>query len=138
MTEISKQFKIMLIVNIVISLAYAIPYLFLTSLWLNLTEHTATSPFYSQAFGVALFSISVWSLRAILQKKEWEAVSYFVEFIFIFLFGIIIYLLLEMWFVLDKVATPIAWINNIISIAVAGSVFVANIIFYFLETAKHK
>ncbi|MHA1112290.1 MAG: hypothetical protein ACTSRE_14380 [Promethearchaeota archaeon] len=138
MTEISKQFKIMLVINIVISLAYAIPYMFISGPWLALTEHTASSPFYSQVFGVALFGISVWCLRAILQKKEWEAISYFVEFVFVFLFGILIYLLLEIWFVINKVVTPVAWINAIISMAVVSALIVANIIFYFLETAKHQ
>ena len=138
MTELSKQYKIMMIINLVIAFAYAIPYCFITSAWLNLTQHEANSPFYAQAFGVTLFLVSVWLLRAILQKKDWESISYFVEFIFVFLFGILIYLVLELWFVIDKVVTPVAWINAIISTAVVGSVFVANIIFYFLETAKHK
>lgn len=138
MTEVSKQYKIILIINIVVSMAYAIPYMFISKLWLPFVEYLNATPFYPQALGVTLFVIAVWSLRVILQKKDWESISFFMEFIFVFLFGLIIYMVLEQWFYLTpRSVHPVAWVNNIISLCVVGALFAANMVFYFLETAKH-
>ena len=138
MTEVSKQYKIILIINIVVSLVYAIPYMFITKLWLGFIEYGDSTPFYPQAMGVTLFVIAIWSLRVILQKKDWESISFFMEFIFVFLFGLIIYMVLEQWFYLTQTTHPVAWTNNIISLCVVGALFAANMVFYFIETAKHK
>lgn len=125
----------MLIIDIVICLAVSIPYMFLIGTWSPLIEYSYSTPWYAQIFGVLLFMIAVWLLRAILQKKEWHDISYFMEFLFAILFGMIIYFALELLFV---ELTDIALIYAIVSTSVTGALFVANMIFYFIETAKHK
>jgi hypothetical protein len=135
MTEISKPYKIMLIINIVIALAYAIPYMFFINTWAGLIEYTYSTPWYAQVFGLVLFMIAAWLLRAILQKKTFESLSYFLEFIFVVLFGMIIYFALELLFV---PLTPIALIYAWVSLGVTIALFISNMVFYFVETARSK
>lgn len=135
MTEISKPYRIMLIINIAISMIFAIPYMFLIATFSPLIDYTYNTPWYAQVLGTVLFLIAVWLLRAILQKKSFEDVSYFLEFLFAIMFGMIIYFALELLFVdLSFVAIVYAWV----SLGVTIALFVSNMVFYFIETAKHK
>ena len=135
MTEISKPYKVMLIINIVVALIYAIPYMFMIGTWAPFIEYTYSTPWYAQVFGTLLFVMAVWLLRAILQKKSFEDISYLMEFIFAIMFGMIIYFALELLFVsLGPVALIYAWVGLGVTIAL----FVSNMVFYFVETARTK
>jgi hypothetical protein len=135
MTEISKSYRIMLIITMVISLLFSIPYMFLIKTWSKIIDYTYNTPWYAQVFGVLLFMVAVWLLRAILQKKSFENLSYFMEFLFAIMFGMIIYFALELLFVtLSFAAVIYAWV----SLGVIIALFVSNMIFYFIETAKSK
>jgi len=135
MTEISKRWRIVLIITIVASLAFSIPYVFLIGTWAPIIGYEYTTPWYAQVFGVLLFMIAVWLLRAMLQKKSLEEISYFMEFLFAVMFGMIIFFVLELLFV---GLTGLALIYSIISLTVTATMFVSNMIFYFMETAKRQ
>ena len=127
MTEISKRWRIVLIITIVVSLLFSIPYVFLIGTWAPIIEYTYSTPWYAQVFGVLLFIIAVWLLRAILQKKTLEEISYFMEFLFVIMFGMIIFFVLELLFV---GLTGFALIYSIITLTVTAVLFVSNMIFF--------
>lgn len=135
MTEISKGFRIMLFINIALAVIYAIPFMFMIGTWSKLIDYTYSTPWFAQFFGLTLFLMAAWLLRAILQKKSFEELTYFVEFIMAIMAGMIIYFTLELVFVSD---TPATRIYGIIGTAITGALLGANMIFYFIETAKNK
>ncbi|MHA1112407.1 MAG: hypothetical protein ACTSRE_15030 [Promethearchaeota archaeon] len=135
MTEISKGFRTMLIVTISVAVIYAIPFMFMIRTWSNIIGYTYSSPWFAQFFGLTIFLIAIWLLRAILQKKSFEELTYFVEFLMAILGGMLIYFTLELVFVSD---TPATRIFGIIGTAITGALLGANMIFYFIETAKNK
>jgi len=125
----------MLIINIVVSMVYAIPFMFMIGTWSKVIDYTYSTPWFAQFFGLVLFLIAVWLLRAILQKKSFEELTYFIEFLFAIMAGMIIYFGLELVFVSE---TPATRIYGIVGTAITGALFAANMAFYFIETAKHK
>ena len=103
--------------------------------WSSFIQYTYSTPWYAQVFGTMLFMMAIFLLRAMLQKKSFENISYLMEFIFAIMFGMIIYFALELLFVsLGPVALIYAWVGLGVTIAL----FVSNMIMYFIETARNK
>ena len=125
----------MLIIDIALSVIYAVPFMFMIGTWSKLIDYTYSTPWFAQFFGLTLFLIAIWLLRAILQKKSFEEFTYFLEFFFAIMFGMIIYFAIELLFVSE---TPATRIYGIIGTAITGGILIANMIFYFIETAKSK
>ena len=134
MAEISKQYKIILIINIFVSTVYAVPFMFMIKRWAEIIGYTTSTPWFAQFFGLALFLMAAWLLRAILQKKQFEDITFFIEFCLAIMFGMIIYFVLELIFVSE---TPITRIYGIVGTAITAALLITNMVFYFIETAKH-
>jgi hypothetical protein len=137
MPEISKMYKIILFINIVVCFVYGILFGFLWWFWLDFIDYTATSPFFAQFFGGFLIIGLIWYLRIILQKVPWEKAVWFIGFANTIMGMMIIYLAYEILFVFIEM-TKTAQINSIVSISVTTTLLVVNIIFFFVESGKHK
>ena len=136
MAEVSKQYKVVLYINMALCFIYGIIYSFFWWGWATIIEwEIGSTPWYGQVVGGVLLVLGIWFLRAVLQKKSWEDISYFMEFTFGFM---IVMLLFEGWNFLFVRPTGIALINDIISTSVILFLFILNLIFYFMESAKHK
>ena len=137
MTEISKMYKIVLIINMVACFAYGVLYGFLWWFWLPQIDNIVTPPFYAQFFGGFLMCSLIWFLRIILQKVPWDKVVLFIEFMMGILGVILLYLVWEILFVYGTMS-PVARTNGIVSTTVVTTLLVTNIIAFFIETGKHK
>ena len=109
--------------------------MFMIGTWSDFIGYTYSTPWFAQFFGVTLFIMAIWLLRAILQKKSFEDITFFVEFLFAIMAGMIIYFVLELLFVPSDQATRI---YGIVGTGITVALFITNMIFYFIETAKNK
>jgi hypothetical protein len=105
--------------------------------WLPTIEYSTTLPFYAQFFGGFLLIGMIWYLRIILQKFPWEKAVFFVGFANTIMGVMIIYLAYEIVFLFSEM-TEIARINSLVSISITTALLITNLIFYFLESGKHK
>ena len=137
MTEISKTYKIILIINMVACFIYGVLYAFLWWWWLPTIDNIVTQPYYAQFFGGFLLISLIWFLRIILQKVHWEKASIFIEFTLTVMGVMLLYLAYEILFIF-KDMSEIAKTNAIVSTSVVGALLVLNIIFFFAETGKQK
>jgi hypothetical protein len=136
MSEISKQYRVILFINMTVGLIYGVLFGFLWWWWAGIIEwDIGSTPFYGQVVGGLFLIYAIWNLRAVLQRKEWGAISYFMEFTFVLNFVMLIYFGWEFLFIKP---TGMALINSIVAVGVAGVLFILNLIFYFVESAKHK
>ena len=137
MTEISKTYKVMLIINMVACFVYGVLYAFLWWIWLDVIDNTVMPPFYAQFFGGFLILALIWFLRIILQKMSWEKALYFVEFMLFILCVMLLYETYTILFVF-KDMSQIARTNSIVSTSVVSVLLILNLIFYYIEIGKHK
>ena len=137
MTEISKSYKVMLFINMGVTLIYGVLYTFFWWWWKDVIGWDfGSTPWYGQVLGGMYLVIAIWCLRAVLQKKEWESITYFMEFTFGLMFVMLLFFAYEFIFV-NKVP-GMALYNSIVACGVVIILFILNLIFYFIETAKHK
>jgi hypothetical protein len=135
MTEISKFYKIILIVNIVVSFVYGTLFAFFWWFWLPTIDYTASSPFYAQFFGGLLLVSMIWFLRILLQKMSWEKAVIFIEYTIAVLAIMLAYLIYEM-IAIDL--SPTAQVNQIVSTSLTGILLAGNVAFFVKERVKQK
>lgn len=137
MSEISKMYKVVLIINMVACFVYGVLYAFLWWFWLPAIDNTMFPPFYAQFFGGLLICTLIWMLRIILQKISWGKAVLFFEYVMIVMGVMLLYLGYEILFY-HKDMSFTARINSIVSTSVVTALLILNIIAFFIETGKRK
>jgi len=84
MAEISKMFKIMLIIDIIIAFIYGILYLFLPNIVSSINDAPFYDPHFWRLFGGTILAVGVGSALSI-KMKEWEKIKLFILVMLVFL-----------------------------------------------------
>ena len=84
MAEISKMFKIMLIIDAIVAFVYGILYFFLPDVVYSLNDAPFYDPHFWRLFGGAILSLGFGSIFSLLMK-EWDKIKIFILTTIIFL-----------------------------------------------------
>jgi hypothetical protein len=82
--EISKLFKIILIIDVIVALVYGILYIFLPEVVFALNDAPFYDPHFWRLFGGAILSLGIGSILSLI-IKEWEKIKLFFLTTIIFL-----------------------------------------------------
>jgi DMSO reductase anchor subunit len=132
MAEISKLFKIMLIIDVIVAFVYGILYVFVPNIVYDLNDAPAYDPHFWRLFGGAILSLGIGALLSLI-IKEWEKIKLFILTTFIFL---IITAIVNISSALYMIRSPtnliFHWLDTIIIIIL----IVLNGFFYIKEGKK--
>ena len=127
MTEITKKFKILLLINAIIGLSFAFFYLVVPYYYLSLIEWPFFDPYYSWAFGGVFLIFSSFLLRSIKQN-HWEKCKSVLEITIAWQILILILNIISLIFIPTPIISIITiWISNLMFITLIG------LNFYFLR-----
>ncbi|MHA2289877.1 MAG: hypothetical protein ACXABG_13920 [Promethearchaeota archaeon] len=120
MTEITKKFKILLLINAIIGISFAFLYIVIPYYYLSLIEWPFFDPYYSWAFGGVFLILSSFLLRSI-KKNLWEKCKSIVEIIIAWQILILILNIISLVFIpMSIVLILTTWILNIMFIILIG------------------
>jgi hypothetical protein len=129
MGEISKPFKIFLIIAGIIALIFAIIYLIIPELYLSSIDWPYYDPFYSRYAGIVSLVISIFIFVAI-KRGEWEKIQLYMEMCITYLLFVIF---LTIWALIVVSQSPTSVINSIFTMVIFIILDVVAIYFYVKE-----
>ena len=136
MAEISKGFKIVILLIVIASLYYAIMYLFLTDLYyatLGYPLHPYHDPWAVRANGITMLCFGIFGLLAV-KVADWEKIRLYMQF------GIV-------WLLVSLIEGNLTWLDpqaitvsggllmSIVTL-VLGIVFIVLIIYFYRQEEK--
>ncbi|MHA1670484.1 MAG: hypothetical protein ACTSV5_07870 [Promethearchaeota archaeon] len=132
MAEYSKEMKIVLIINLIVTFVYGIMYVFLPEAVYTLNEAPYFDPHFWRLFGGVLIAIGISILLGII-KGDWDYIKLF------FLYAIIMLIILVLVNITSNIyvtrsATNLVfhWLDTIVMIVLV----VFNTLFYLREEKK--
>ncbi len=132
MAEISKEFKIMLIIDIIIAFIYGILYVFLPEIVYSMNDAPYFDPHFWRLFGGAILTIGIVAIYAFI-KKEWNDIKSFVFYVLVFLIVIgIINITSAIYVTRSMTNLGFHWLDTILIILLA----ILNGFFYMRENKK--
>ena len=132
MTEVSKEFKIVLIINMIVGFIYGILYVFLPETVSTINNSPYFDPHFWRLFGGAILAIAIAALLGIM-KGDWDNIKLFFRFAIIFLIITALVNITSIIYV-TRSATNLFfhWLDNIVIIGIA----ILDIFFYLREEKK--
>ena len=116
MAEVTKEVKIVLIINVIASLIFAFLYLVIPEIYASLVDPIVFDPYYWRAFGGTLLVLAIMALIA-LKRAKGEQVKIIIEFAI--LWSVVI-LGLNIWELivlpLSPTYTETTWIDSVLLI----------------------
>ncbi len=116
MAEISKEVKIVLIINAIAALIFTFLYLVIPETYASLVDPLVFDPYYWRAFGGTLLVLAIMALIA-LKRAEVEQVKFIIEFAILWC---VVILALNIWELivlpLSPTYTQTTWFDSIILI----------------------
>ncbi len=132
MSEMSKELKIILIIDIIVAVYYGILYLLIPEVYYRMNDAPAFDLHMWRLFGGTIFILGVCGVVA-LKRNEWEAVKPLMEVVILWLIMVAI---LDIIWVLSVAASP-TYIRSISTTIVILIVLIAvNIFLYQRERNK--
>ena len=132
MAEISKEFKIVLIINMIVGFIYGIMYVFLPEGVYALNDAPYFDPHFWRLFGGALIAIGIAVLLGIL-NGDWDKIKLFFQFAIVFVTIIALVNLTSNIYVIRSATNLIFhWFDTIVIILI----LIFNIFFYLREEKK--
>jgi len=86
MAELSKFFKIVLLINIIAALIYGILYLFIPEIYADLIESPSFSLQFWRLWGVTCLLLGVFGIIGFI-RNEWTTLKILIEFVILWLIG---------------------------------------------------
>jgi len=130
MAEISKEIKVVCIINAIIASFYGFLYLIIPDIYRYMIDSLWYDPGMWRIFGATCFVIAIFNLLAI-KRAEWDEAKVILEFGILWL---ILVLIINIWsFVAlpgSATAKATTMSNNIVLIVLIGY----NVLFYYRET----
>jgi len=132
MAEMSKEMKIVLLVNSVIAFIYAFLELIIPEIYYQLTDAPAFDIHFWRTVGGTLLVLGIFGIIAII-RADWEKIKISVEIAIVFLI---------MLFILDIVAlititsSPTNLISTLIATIITAILIVLDIYFYLREEKR--
>jgi len=116
MAEVTKEVKIVLIIDVIASLIFTFLYLVIPEIYASLVDPLVFDPYYWRAFGGTLLALAIMALVA-LKRAEGEQVKFMIEFAILWC---IIILCLNIWELivlpLSPTYTQTTWFDSILLI----------------------
>ncbi len=132
MAEISKEMKIVLIINMIVGFIYGIMYVFLPESVYSLNDAPYFDPHFWRLFGGALIAIGIAIVLGIL-NGEWDQIKILFQFAIVFLIIIALVNLTSNIYVTRSATNLIFhWLDTIVIIVI----LVFDIFFYLREEKK--
>ncbi|MFW9820977.1 MAG: DUF4345 family protein [Candidatus Thorarchaeota archaeon] len=132
MAEISKEFKILLLINIVVAFVYGVLYTFLPNVVYSLNDAPYFDNHFWRLFGGVLIGIGITTLLG-LKKGDWDSMKLYVLYAIIFLIITGIINVTSTIYITRSATNMIFhWIDNIVIIVFA----VIDSFFYWKEEKK--
>ena len=132
MAEISKEMKIVLIINLIVGLIYGIMYVFLPEGVYALNDSPYFDPHFWRLFGGAILAIAIVALLGII-KGDWDHIKLFFLFAIIFLSITALLNITSIIYVTRSTTNLIFhWLDNIVIIAMV----IIDTFFYLREEKK--
>ena len=126
MVGITKNLKIVLVINAVIDLCFAFFYLAISQLYLSLIEWPFYDPYYSWAFGGIFLILSIFILLS-LKQNNWEKIKTILQVLIAWQLMILVLNVISLILIPSPIISIITiWIYNITLILLV----IANILFY--------
>lgn len=132
MGELSKSFKIMLLVDMLVGFIYGILYVFLPDFIYSTNDAPYYDPHFWRLFGGVILGIGIMVLYA-LKLNDWDQIKFFVLNTIVFLIITVIINLASAAFITRSATNLIFhWVDNIVMIVL----IVFNGYFYMKEDKK--
>lgn len=116
MAEVTKEVKIILIINIIAALIFTFLYLVIPETYASLIDPLVFDPYYWRAFGGTLLVLAIMALIA-LKRAEVEQVKFMFEFAILWC---VVILALNIWELivlpLSPTYTQTTWVDSILLI----------------------
>jgi len=126
MVEMTKNLKIVLVINAIIGLCFAFLYLAISHLYLSLIEWPFYDPYYSWAFGGIFLILSIFILLS-LKQNNWEKIKTILQVLIAWQLMILVLNVISLILIPSPIVSIITiWIYNITLILLV----IANILFY--------
>ncbi|MFW9823910.1 MAG: hypothetical protein ACFFE4_13280 [Candidatus Thorarchaeota archaeon] len=129
MTEISKNLKIVILVNTAAALIYGILQLFFTDAYLTMVDQPTPDVHFTRVGGGTLFVLALFGIFTVL-KKDWEDFKLLMEFVICY--EIMLFILDIVYFATFTISA-INFANTLIATILTGALIFVNIFFYFRE-----
>lgn len=129
MGEISKELKIVIIVNAAAALIYGILQTFITEAYLTMVEQPTPDIHFTRIGGGTLLVLAIFGIYTVL-KKDWEDFKLLFEFVIVY--EIMLFILDIVYFATFTIsATNFA--NSLIATILTAALIAVNIFFYLRE-----
>ncbi len=126
MAEISKQFKIVLIINAIGAFIYAFQFLVITDIYIQLVDEPWPNPHLLRLWGATILILGIFALIAV-KRAEWEKIKIMVELAIVWLLAVAIINLASLAYV-PRTATNIP--NAVLDVIVPLILFIIDVYFY--------
>ncbi|MFW9938081.1 MAG: hypothetical protein ACFFD5_10560 [Candidatus Thorarchaeota archaeon] len=134
MAELSKFFKIVLLINVIAALFYGIVYLFIPEIFAVLIDSPAFSLQFWRLWGITCVSLAVFGVIGFI-RNEWTTLKMLIEFVILWL---ILMEIVNIIYLVDPAYTHslTSFSNELIDIIVIAFLIVLNIYAYLKENKR--
>ncbi|MFX1287720.1 MAG: hypothetical protein ACFFFY_04055, partial [Promethearchaeota archaeon] len=129
MGEISKNLKIVIIVNVVAALVYGILQTFFTEAYLMMVEQPTPDVHFTRVGGGTLLVLVIFGIYSVL-KKSWDEFKLLYEFVIVYL---IMLLILDIVYFATFTISATNFTNTLIATILTAVLIVVDIFFYLKE-----
>ena len=130
MAEISKEIKIVCIINAIIAIIYGFFYLIIPDTYRYSVDSTYYDPGMWRIFGATCFVIAIFNLLAI-KRAEWDQAKIILE---LGILWVILLLIINIWSLVALPGSATAKANNTFNIILLIVIIIYNVLFYYRET----
>ena len=132
MGEISKNLKIVILVNVLAALIYGILQTFVTEAYLTMIEQPTPDVHFTRVGGGSLLVLAIFGIYAML-KKDWEDFKLLFEFVIGY--EIMLFILDIVYFATFTISAT-NFTNTLIATILTAVLIAVNIFFYLKEQKK--
>ncbi len=132
MAELSKLFKIVLIINIIAAFIYGILYLFIPEIYAVMIESPSFSLQFWRLWGVTCFILGIMGIIGLL-RNDWTQIKILIEFSILWLLGMNI---LNIIFLFDPSHTTTSFTSEVTDVIIIFVLIVLDIYVYLRENKQ--
>lgn len=129
MADLSKEMKIVILINTIVALIYGIFQLFLTEWYAAVTDFPVFDIHFTRVSGGTLFVLSIFGFYVFL-KKQWADFKLFFEFVIIYQ---IMLLILDIVYLATITYSATNFASILIATIITALLIAINIFFYLKE-----
>jgi len=132
MAEMSKEMKILMIVNVIVSFIYGFFHLIIPEIYYQLSDAPVFDIHYWRLFGGSLLVLGIFGIIAVI-RAEWEQVKITFE---IAIFYLIMVFILNIVVFITITSSPTYFASQLIATILIITLIILNIYFYLREEKR--